>query len=99
MITLHYWPTPNGHKITICLEEAALPYQIVPVNIGKGEQFLPKFLAIAPNNRMPAIVDDAPPDGGAPLSIFESGAILVYLANRCGRFLPTDVRGHYEVLQ
>ena len=99
MITLHYWPTPNGHKITICLEEAGLPYQIVAVNIGKGEQFRPEFLAIAPNNRMPAIVDDAPPGGGAPLSIFESGAILIYLANRCGQFLPADEHGHYEVLQ
>jgi GST-like protein len=78
MITLYYWPTPNGHKITIFLEEAGVPYRIFPVNIGEGEQFRPEFLAISPNNRMPAIVDDAPEDGGAPLSVFESGAILVY---------------------
>ncbi len=99
MIELHYWPTPNGHKITMFLEETALPYRIVPVNIGKGDQFAPEFLAIAPNNRMPAIVDDEPPGGGVPLSVFESGAILVYLAEKTGRFLPADLRGRMDALQ
>lgn len=104
MIDLHYWPTPNGHKITLLLEELAeagapLPYTIVPVNIGAGEQFQPEFLAIAPNNRMPAIVDHAPADGGAPLSVFESGAILVYLAEKTGRFLPQDLRGRAAALE
>ncbi len=82
MIDLHYWPTPNGHKITLFLEEAGLEYTIKPVDIGKGEQFEPEFLAISPNNKMPAIVDRAPADGGAPISVFESGAILLYLANK-----------------
>ncbi len=99
MIDLHYWPTPNGWKISIMLEECALPYRLVTVNIGKGEQFKPEFLAISPNNRMPAIVDHDPPGGGAPISIFESGAILVYLAGKTGRFIPEDMRGRYEVLQ
>src|SRR5689334_7394190 len=99
MIDLYYWPTPNGHKITIFLEEAALPYNIVPVNIGRGDQFKPEFLAIAPNNRMPAIVDHEPADGRGPLSVFESGAILTYLAEKSGRFLPRDIRGRYDVLQ
>ena len=99
MITLYYWPTPNGHKITIFLEEAGVPYRISPVNIGEGEQFLPEFLAISPNNRMPAIVDDAPEDGGEPLSVFESGAILVYLAEKTGKFLPEDTRGRIRVLE
>jgi GST-like protein len=104
MIDLHYWPTPNGHKITLLLEEladagVAQPYRIVPVNIGAGEQFKPEFLAIAPNNRMPAIVDHAPADGGAPLSVFESGAILLYLAEKTGRFLPSDARGRVEALE
>lgn len=91
MIDLHYWPTPNGHKITMFLEEAGLDYRIVPVNIGKGDQFEPDFLAIAPNNRMPAIVDQDPADGGAPISVFESGAILLYLADKTGRFHgPTE---------
>lgn len=104
MIDLHYWPTPNGHKITLLLEElveagAPLPYTVVPVNIGAGEQFRPEFLAIAPNNRMPAIVDHAPADGGAPLSVFESGAILVYLAEKTGRFLPQDLRGRSATLE
>ena len=98
MIELHYWPTPNAHKITLLLEELAeagqpLAYTIEPVNIGTGEQFRPGFLAIAPNNRMPAIVDTAPNDGGAPVSVFESGAILLYLAEKTGRFLPQDLRG------
>jgi GST-like protein len=99
MIDLYYWPTPNGHKITMFLEEAGLPYQIKPVNIGRGEQFQPDFLRIAPNNRMPAIVDHAPADGGAPLSVFESGAILVYLADKTGRFLAPKVRPRMEALQ
>jgi len=99
MIDLHYWPTPNGFKITIMLEECGLPYKIVPVNIGTGEQFKPEFLKISPNNRMPAIVDHDPPGGGAPVSVFESGAILQYLAEKAGKFLPKDLRGKYEVLQ
>jgi GST-like protein len=99
MIDLHYWPTPNGHKITIFLEEAGLPYRLIPVNIGRGEQFRPDFLAISPNNRMPAIVDHAPAEGGAPVSLFESGAILLYLAEKAGRFIPRDLRGRAEVLQ
>jgi GST-like protein len=99
MITLYYWPTPNGHKITIFLEEAGVPYRISPVNIGEGEQFRPEFLAISPNNRMPAIVDDAPEDGGEPLSVFESGAILVYLAEKTRKFLPEDTRGRIRVLE
>lgn len=99
MIDLYYWTTPNGHKVTMFLEETGLPYRIVPVNIGKGEQFSPEFLKIAPNNRIPAIVDHAPPDGGAAVSIFESGAILLYLAEATGRFLPHDLRGRNEALQ
>ena len=99
MIDLHYWPTPNGHKITLFLEEAGLDYKIIPVDISAGDQFKPDFLAIAPNNRMPAIVDHAPADGGAPISIFESGAILLYLAEKTGRFCPTDVRGRKSVLE
>ena len=99
MIDLHYWPTPNGHKITIFLEEVGLAYQIKPVNIGKGEQFQPDFLKIAPNNRMPAIVDHAPADGGPPLSVFESGAILTYLAEKTGKFLPHELRGRVRVLE
>jgi GSH-dependent disulfide-bond oxidoreductase len=99
MIDLHYWTTPNGHKITIFLEEAALPYRIVPVNISKGEQFKSEFLAISPNNRMPAIVDHDPKDGGAPISVFESGAILLYLAEKNGQYLPNDVRGRVQVTE
>ena len=99
MIDLYYWTTPNGHKITIFLEEAGVPYRIIPVNIGKGDQFKPDFLRIAPNNRIPAIVDTAPADGGAPISIFESGAILQYLAEKTGKFLPADVRGRVEVME
>jgi GST-like protein len=98
-IDVYYWPTPNGWKITIMLEELGVPYNIIPVNIGKGEQFTPGFLKIAPNNRMPAIVDPEPLGGGAPLSIFESGAILEYLAEKYGKFMPKDPRGKYEVLQ
>ena len=92
MIDLYYWPTPNGHKITLFLEESGLDYRIVPVNIGKGDQFQPQFLAFSPNNKMPAIVDHAPADGGAPVTVFESGAILVYLATKAGRFFGDDVR-------
>jgi GSH-dependent disulfide-bond oxidoreductase len=99
MIDLYYWPTPNGHKITLFLEETGLPYRIRPVDIGRGEQFDPAFLKIAPNNRMPALVDHEPADGGAPLSLFESGAILLYLAEKTGRFIPADLRGRAEVLQ
>ena len=99
MIELHYWPTPNGHKITLFLEEAGLDYEIKPVNISAGEQFRPEFLAIAPNNRMPAIIDRAPADGGEPVSVFESGAILVYLAEKTGKFLPADPRGRKTVLE
>ena len=99
MIELHYWPTPNGKKVTILLEELELPYTIVPVNIGKGDQFTEDYLRIAPNNRMPAMVDTGPADGGAPISIFESGAIMMYLAEKAGRFYPQDVRGRYEVNQ
>jgi len=99
MIDLYYWTTPNGHKVTILLEETGLPYRIVPIHIGKGEQFAPDFLAIAPNNRIPAIVDHAPADGGGPLSLFESGAILQYLAEKSGSFLPADLRGRAETMQ
>jgi GST-like protein len=99
MIDLHYWTTPNGHKITIALEELGLPYRVIPVNISRGDQFKPAFLAIAPNNRIPAIVDHDPADGGEPLGLFESGAILEYLADKTGRFLPASGRGRYEVLQ
>ncbi len=103
MIDLHYWPTPNGWKLSIMLEECGLPYRLVPVNIGKGEQFTPEFLAISPNNRMPAIVDHAPeptkPGGGAPISVFESGACLLYLAEKTGKFGGTDLRSRYAVTQ
>ena len=99
MIDLHYWPTPNGHKITLFLEEAELPYRIVPVDIGAGDQFKAEFLALSPNNRMPAILDRAPADGGEPVSVFESGAILLYLAEKTGRFIPADLRGRKAVLE
>ena len=99
MIELFYWPTPNGHKVTMFLEESGTPYRITPVNIGAGDQFKPAFLAISPNNRMPAIVDHAPADGGAPLSGFESGAILTYLAEKTGRFLPSAPRPRAAVLE
>ncbi|KRE12585.1 glutathione S-transferase [Bosea sp. Root483D1] len=95
-IDLHYWPTPNGWKISIMLEETGLPYNVIPVNIGKGEQFKPEFLAISPNNRMPAIVDPDGPDG-KPISVFESGAILQYLGRKTGKFYPTDERGRVAV--
>ncbi len=99
MIDLYYWPTPNGHKVALFLEETAMPYRLVPVNIGKGEQFKPDFLAISPNNRMPAIVDHAPLDGGPPISVFESGAILLYLAEKSEQFLPLDIRSRTETLE
>jgi GST-like protein len=99
VIDLYYWPTPNGHKITIFCEEASVPYKIHPVNIQQGEQFKPDFLAISPNNRMPAIVDSEPADKAAPLSVFESGAILVYLAEKIGKFLAKDLHGRFETLQ
>ncbi|MDQ8023396.1 MAG: glutathione binding-like protein [Moraxellaceae bacterium] len=99
MIDLYYWTTPNGHKITMFLEEAGVPYRILPVAIGKGEQFKPEFLAIAPNNRIPAIVDHAPAGGGEPVSIFESGAILLYLADKLGTLIPQDLRGRTEAVQ
>jgi GST-like protein len=92
MIEVFYCPTPNGHKITMFLEEAGVPYHLTPVDITKGEQFTPAFLAVSPNNRIPAIVDHAPADGGAPISVFESGAILLYLTEKTGRFLPADSR-------
>lgn len=99
MLTLHYWPTPNAHKITLFLEEAGVPFRIERVDITKGDQFEPAFLKIAPNNRMPAIVDDEPEGGGEPLSLFESGAILLYLAEKHGQFLPADLRGRHATLQ
>jgi GST-like protein len=99
MIDLYYWTTPNGHKITIFLEETGLDYALKPVDIGAGEQFRPEFLAIAPNNRIPAIVDHAPADGGPPLSLFESGAILLYLAEKSGKLLKTDLRTRTDTLQ
>ncbi|WP_298919814.1 glutathione binding-like protein [uncultured Nostoc sp.] len=99
MIDLYYWTTPNGHKITIFLEEVGLPYTINPVNIGAGEQFKPEFLNISPNNRIPAIVDHEPADGGAPISVFESGAILLYLAEKTGKLIPQDLRQRTKVLE
>lgn len=99
LIELYYWPTPNGHKITIFLEEVGLDYRIVPVDIGAGDQFQPEFLQISPNNRMPAIRDLNPADGGEPIAVFESGEILVYLAEKTGQFLPTDIRGRKTVLE
>ena len=99
MIDLYYWPTPNGHKITMFLEETGLAYRIVPVDISSGDQFKPEFLAFSPNNRMPAIIDSAPADGGASITVFESGAILVYLAEKAARLLPPDLRGRKAVLE
>jgi GST-like protein len=98
MIEVYSWATPNGHKVHIMLEECGLPYRAVPVDIGRGDQFQADFLAISPNNKIPAIVDPDGPDG-QPMSLFESGAILLYLAGKTGRFLPADTRGRYEVLQ
>jgi GST-like protein len=99
MIDLYYWTTPNGHKITIFLEEANLPYKIIPINIGEGAQFEESFLKISPNNRIPAIIDNAPLDGGKPIAIFESGAILLYLADKTSQFISNDIRGRVETLQ
>ena len=99
MIDLYYWTTPNGHKITIFLEETGIPYTLKPINISKGEQFDVEFLKISPNNRIPAIVDHTPQDGGAPISLFESGAILLYLSEKIGQFIPSTIRGHCEVWQ
>lgn len=99
MIDLHYWPTPNGYKIGIFLEEAGLEYKIHPVHIGRGEQFAPEFLKISPNNRIPAIVDQNPRGGGAPISVFESGAILQYLAEKTGKFISPDLRVKTETMQ
>ena len=99
MIDLHYWPTPNGKKVTILFEECGLDYRIVPVNIGRGDQFKDDFLGISPNNRMPAIVDHAPAGGGAPISVFESGAIMMYIAEKVGRFWPQELRPKWEVAQ
>jgi len=99
VIELYYWTTPNGHKIAMFLEEAGLSYTIVPVNIGTGDQFKPDFLKIAPNNRIPAIVDHEPATGGDPISVFESGAILLYLAEKTGKLLPSDLRDRVEVLE
>ena len=99
MIDLHYFPTPNGKKVTILLEECGLPYRVVRCNIGQGDQFSDAFLAISPNNRMPAVVDHAPADGGKPIALFESGAIMIYLAEKSGRFYPQDLRGRHEVNQ
>ncbi|MCP5082690.1 MAG: thiol:disulfide oxidoreductase [Alphaproteobacteria bacterium] len=99
MIDLYYWPTPNGHKITIFLEELGIDYKIFPVDISAGDQFKPEFLAFSPNNRMPAIIDHAPTDGGEPITVFESGAILLYLAEKYGQFLPNDVRGRKTVTE
>ena len=99
MIDLYYWTTPNGHKITIFLEEVGLPYKIIPVNISAGDQFKTEFLAVSPNNRIPAIVDNKPKDGGKPISVFESGAILLYLAEKTGKFIPADLRHKVEVIQ
>ncbi|MCX5738858.1 MAG: glutathione S-transferase N-terminal domain-containing protein, partial [Proteobacteria bacterium] len=99
MIDLHYWPTPNGWKVSIALEEMELPYRMIPVDIGRGAQFQPEFLAISPNGRMPAIVDHDPAGGGAPIAAFESGAILLYLADKSGRLLPRDLRRRTEVTQ
>ena len=98
-IDLHYWPTPNGRKVTILLEETGIPYRIVPVNILKGDQFEPEFLKLNPNHRIPAMVDHAPAGGGAPITVFESGAILIYLAEKSGRFLPAEPHGRYAVIQ
>lgn len=99
MIELYYAPTPNGWKISIMLEELGLPYTVFPINIRSGDQFKPEFLKISPNNRIPAIIDLAPVDGGEPVTIFESGAILLYLAEKTGRFLPQDLRGRFDVME
>jgi GST-like protein len=99
MYELYFWPTPNGKKVTILLEELGVPYKIIPTNIGRGDQFSPDYLKIAPNNRMPAFLDTAPKDGGAPIPVFESAAIMMYIAEKEGRFFPQDARGKYAVVQ
>lgn len=99
MIDLYFWPTPNGKKVTILLEEAGVEYKIIPLNIGRGDQFAKEFLALNPNHRMPTIVDHTPKGGGDPIAVFESGAIMMYIAEKAGRFFPQDVRGKYEVTQ
>lgn len=99
MYDVHYWPTPNGKKVTILLEECEMPYRIVPCSIGTGDQFKDEFLAISPNNRMPAMVDTEPADGDEPISIFESGAIMMYIAEKADRFYSRGLRGRYEVNQ
>ena len=99
MLELYYWPTPNGRKVTILLEELGVPYEIKPTNIGRGDQFDPEFLKFSPNNRMPALVDTAPKGGGAPVRIFESGAIMMYIAEREGRFYPNEMAKKYDVVQ
>jgi GST-like protein len=99
MYEVYYWPTPNGKKVTILLEELGAPYKIVPTNIGRGDQFQPDFLKMAPNNRMPAFIDTAPKGGGAPITIFESGAIMMYIAETEGRFFPQEARAKYDVVQ
>ena len=99
MIDLHYWPTPNGKKVTILLEECGLPYNVVPCHIGRGDQFGEEFLRISPNNRMPAIIDHEPADGGEPITVFESGAIMMYLAEKAGKFYPLGLRERHDVNQ
>ena len=99
MIDLHYWPTPNGKKVTILLEECGTPYRVVPCSIGQGDQFKHEFLAICPNNRMPAMVDTEPADGGEPITLFESGAIMMYIAEKAGQFYPQEIRPRHEVNQ
>jgi len=99
MIDLFYWPTPNGKKVTILLEECSLPYNVIPLNIGRGDQFKNEFLKLNPNHRMPAMIDREPKGGGAPIGIFESGAIMMYIAEKAGRFFPQDTRGKYEITQ
>ena len=99
MIDFHFWPTPNGYKVSLFLEETGLPHTVKPVDIGKGEQFEPAYLAISPSGRMPAIVDHAPADGGEPVSVFESGAILLYLAGKTGRFIPRDPRKRMQCIE
>jgi GST-like protein len=99
MFDLHYWPTPNGKKVTILLEECGASYNIVPVNIGRGDQFTPEFLKMNPNHRMPVLVDHDPAGGGEPISVFESGAIMLYIAEKLGKFYPQDVRAKYDVVQ
>jgi GST-like protein len=99
MIDVYYWTTPNGHKVTMFLEEAEIEYVLKPINIGKGDQFDPDFLKISPNNKIPAIVDRKPAGGGKPITVFESGAILLYLAGKTGRFIPADLRGQVQCLE